>query len=744
MAELLGLPHADATNLQHMIAEVANLNIGLGLSDADFERTHQVGLELDAYLRTALGLTDGIDLGESPSLGSSTQNPGVLGRIALDTSETITDDDRVSLAFILLAAGFETTAMLVANALHLLIEHPVEWKKLASDPDRSKQVIEEALRLQAPAAFTTRFVSTPTTVAGQALAPGTSVAMFLAAANRDPAKYANPAAFNPSRFDDSNATPPLSFGSGMHHCLGSVLARSEAAAVLRRLDSLGRLETLSLVEPVSWRPSLALRGVETLIVRRSLSNPADAKALSLGSSKLSATNTGISPTNVLVGKDRRRAHNKMRFSLVAGFLESRVKTVFMRGARKQEAREAYTAEAAAKAVEVMGDLKGVTMKLGQMASFLAPTMGDAAKRSLIALQSSAPAMAQGQAELAILRALGKPVNELFAEWSPIPVAAASIGQVHRARLHDGRSVAVKVQYPGIADAMKSDLKDTAKINKLTQRFAFRNLDADRLSIDLAERVSQELDYRIEANHQRDFAKRFADHPFVHIPKVIDELSTDTVLVSEWADGQDWATFLSDATQAEKDRAGEIIARFMFACTRRYRHFNADPNPGNMIISPGANRITFIDFGLAKRVTVQQDEKMWVLTDAIMDRLSASEISQRSIDLGYLPANHGLEPRLTQAVLRQQHRIPHPAPLYGHAEMVCAHHESHLYVRRRLYSHSFKAQHRSRLLPPRSGVLRGTRHLGRVGSHGRLGPNRERIPPGRPTFIPARRTRSSLA
>jgi predicted unusual protein kinase regulating ubiquinone biosynthesis (AarF/ABC1/UbiB family)/cytochrome P450 len=646
MAELLGLPHTNATHLQSMIGEVANLNFGLATNEDDLARGHEVGLALDAYLRNALGI------GNTDAAQPTQQ--GLLGRIALDTNDAVSDDDRVSLAFILLAAGFETTAMLVANALHLLLESPAEWAALAANPDRASLVVEETLRLQAPAALTTRFTSAHTTVGDLEVEPETSIAMFLAAANRDPDKFTNPTVFDPSRYenlyenaDAPKVTPPLSFGSGMHHCLGSILARSEAVAVLRRLAVLGDHDRLTVVQPVTWRPAVALRGVESLVVARTKpaapttpTTPTTSKPELVSGS--TARPDATLASNVVTGRARKRKANRLVRELVADYAASRVKTLFLRGERKQVARDAYAAESAAKAVEVMGDLKGVTMKMGQMASFLAPTMSDAAKRSLVALQSSAPPMAVGEAEAAIERALGKRVDELFAQWSPVPVAAASIGQVHRARLHDGREVAVKVQYPGIADAMESDLKDGARMNKLTQRFAMRSIDAETLSRDISERITQELDFRIEANHQREFAKRFHNHPFVNIPNVIDDLSTKTVLVTEWVDGENWATFLSHATQAEKDRAGEIIARFMFMCTRRYRHFNADPNPGNFIFDPNANRITFIDFGLAKKISANYDKRMWLLWDSIIDQSTAEQISQGSIAGGYLNADHGLD------------------------------------------------------------------------------------------------------
>ena len=315
MAELLGLPRADATHLQTMIGEVANLNFGLAMSEDDLSRTHEVGLALDAYLRNALGI--GGALTETPaSQAGQSEQPGVLGRIALDTNEAVSDDDRVSLAFILLAAGFETTAMLVASALHLLLESPTEWHELAASPERASLVVEETLRLQAPAALTTRFTSTHTVVGGRSVEPQTSIAMFLAAANRDSDKFTNPADFDPSRYEQTSdevvgqngpqkTTPPLSFGSGMHHCLGSILARSEANAVLRRLAVLGDRDRLVVVQPVTWRPSVALRGIETLVIARNKSATHATKPTTGSVSGLRAGSESPA-TNVVTGRARRR------------------------------------------------------------------------------------------------------------------------------------------------------------------------------------------------------------------------------------------------------------------------------------------------------------------------------------------------------------------------------------------------------------------------------------------------------
>jgi cytochrome P450/predicted unusual protein kinase regulating ubiquinone biosynthesis (AarF/ABC1/UbiB family) len=626
MAELIGLPRSDAAHLRELIGTIADLSVGLVLGEEAMQKTHEIGVELEMYLRNALAT-------------STNEGRSVMGRIALDPNEQITDDDRVSLAFILLAAGFETTAMLVANAIALLHENPSEWNQLVREPDRAASVAEETLRLQTPATFTGRIASAPTEVADTAVEPGTAVTMFLAAANRDPAKFTEPQRFNPDRYADGAATTaPLSFGSGMHHCIGSLLARSEAISVLRRLNTLGPVEELALVEPVTWRPSVALRGVASLVVKRVPIRPTD--------THVPGPITHLSTD----GKQRRKAATKLFRGVIAGLVGSKVRAAFARGERKAEIKEKSASDSAAKAVEVMGDLKGVTMKMGQLASFMGASMPDAAKRSLSALQSSAPAMPVGEAEAAVQRALGKHPSELFRSWEATPVAAASIGQVHRATLHDGRAVAVKVQYPGVDEAIAADLNDQARMTKLIARFAMRNLDAETLSRDLSARISEELDFTNEARHHTEFAERYKGHPFIRVPEVVPEFSTRTVLTTTWADGENWNTFLERATLAEKDRAGEIIARFVFGSTRRYRHFNADPNPGNFLFHPNAEYITFLDFGLAKRLTKDEDTQIWLLVDALMDRTSAHDIVRQCISGGYLNQDHGLDPELLKRYL----------------------------------------------------------------------------------------------
>lgn len=631
MAELLDLPHNDASRLRKMIGMIADLNVGLAMGEEELQKVHTIGVELDTYLRTALSRP-------ASTQSSQVQRSGVLGRIALDPNEVVTEDDRVSLAFILLAAGFETTAMLVANAAALLIEHHDSWTKLSFDPSFAHAVVEETLRLQAPAALTARVTNAPTTVADVALVSGVTVTLMLSAANRDPARFVEPGSFRPDRYAGdpaSRATAPISFGSGMHHCLGSVLARAEGVAVLERLCKLGGHAGLTIVEPITWRPSIALRGIESLIVMRTDLAPR------------SEPERTITPeTSYVAGKRKRQgAQAALGLSIGGRFVASKLRRVFANADRKEELSEQFAAESSARAVEVMGDLKGVVMKTGQLLSFIGLGLPDVAQRSMAALQSDAPPLPAGVAETAVLRAFGKPVGELFAQWSPTPIAAASIGQVHRARLHDGREVAVKVQYPGVSEAIAADLKDQARVTKLISRFAMRSLDANNLSRELSARISEELDFRIEAKHQQDFADRYADHPFIRVPNIVTEMSNAVIMTSEWASGLRWQAFTTQATEDQKDRVGEIIARFIFGSTRRYLHFNADPNPGNYLVDPDGRFVTFLDFGLARRVAREHDHKLWLLVDSIMERRSANEVVAASIVGGYLFPDHGLEPEL---------------------------------------------------------------------------------------------------
>ena len=209
------------------------------------------------------------------------------------------------------------------------------------------------------------------------------------------------------------------------------------------------------------------------------------------------------------------------------------------------------------------------------------------------------------AELAagvIREELGLPPDEAFARWDPEPIAAASIGQVHRAITHDGRAVAVKVQYPGIAETIAADLGNVALLRRML-RITAPAQDVDALIAELRDRVLEELDYRQEAENQRLVAAYYDGHPTILVPKIIDELSTRRVVTSELADGARFAE-LAQWSQHERDLAAETIYRFTFRSLYDLHAFNGDPHPGNYLFH-GGGRVTFLDFGLVKHFSAEE-------------------------------------------------------------------------------------------------------------------------------------------
>src|SRR4029077_16133267 len=182
-----------------------------------------------------------------------------------------------------------------------------------------------------------------------------------------------------------------------------------------------------------------------------------------------------------------------------------------------------------------------------------------AQAALATLQADVPPMAPSLAEGVVRSELGDEPSHLFLDWNPIPVAAASIGQVHRAVLPDGRKVAVKVQYPGIAEALRADLQNAQMLIRMAKALA-RGLDAKAAAEELKERVLEELDYEYEAQNQRTFARAYRGHPFIYVPDVISRLSRRRVLVTEWVDGHGF-DYVKQQPQDQRDRFGEIVFRF---------------------------------------------------------------------------------------------------------------------------------------------------------------------------------------
>ncbi|MFZ4519031.1 MAG: ABC1 kinase family protein [Microthrixaceae bacterium] len=267
--------------------------------------------------------------------------------------------------------------------------------------------------------------------------------------------------------------------------------------------------------------------------------------------------------------------------------------------RRAELEEEFQVRSAEQVAALLGGMKGALMKLGQMASYLDQGLPEPVREALAQLQSDAPPMAPELVEQVLRDEFGAGPDELFGEWDPRPLASASIGQVHRAVLFDGTAVAVKVQYPGVDKAVAADLENTDLLFNV-MGLLFPGMDPKPIVAELRERLVEELDYRIEADHQRLFAAHYRDHPYIHVPEVIDHRSTGRVLTTELADGARFAEVV-EWPDDERQAAAETLYRFAFGSIYGLRAFNGDPHPGNYLFRPGG-RVTFLDFGLCKRFT----------------------------------------------------------------------------------------------------------------------------------------------
>lgn len=295
---------------------------------------------------------------------------------------------------------------------------------------------------------------------------------------------------------------------------------------------------------------------------------------------------------------------KLGAKVGGNYASTAARKVFASTERRVEldsAREMKTASAVA---EQLGQMKGALMKLGQMASYLDEGLPEPMRAALAQLRSAAPPMSGDLAAEVVERELGAPPDQIFVEWDPVPIAAASIGQVHRAIARDADTgdeipVAVKVQYPGVDEAITADLKNAGMLGTMLKQ-GFGGLDPDEMVAEIKERLVEELDYRLEARNQAEFADYYRDHPFIHVPDVVPAFSTGRVLTSELVNGATWDELLT-WDQGERDLAAETIFRFVFRSLYLMRAFNGDPHPGNYLFH-GEGRVTFLDFGLVKHFT----------------------------------------------------------------------------------------------------------------------------------------------
>lgn len=281
--------------------------------------------------------------------------------------------------------------------------------------------------------------------------------------------------------------------------------------------------------------------------------------------------------------------------------------------RTEEASQAALSkrqlETAEQIVAALGTMKGAAMKLGQMLSFmdvgLVPEeFREDFQAKLAELRDAAPKVSFKEMRKVIEGEYGDKLDEVFETFDPVPIAAASIGQVYKARLHDGRDVAVKVQYPGIGAAVRADMQNLGLILRLMKSVA-PGLDPKAMGEEIRERIDEELDYELEASNQRTLARIYNGHPFIVVPKVMTDLSREKVIVSEFVSGRGFEE-CKQLPDEERNRIGEIIFRFYFGSMYRHHQFSGDPHPGNsMLLDDG--RMAFLDFGLFKRLPAQVAE-----------------------------------------------------------------------------------------------------------------------------------------
>ena len=305
-----------------------------------------------------------------------------------------------------------------------------------------------------------------------------------------------------------------------------------------------------------------------------------------------------------------------------------------------EARTADANRAIALADELvtqLGQMKGAAMKLGQVLSTVDFDMvpegeREAFKERLAALRDAAPQVPFDGMRKVLLDDLGGSIDEHFSAFDPEPIAAASIGQVYRATLHDGRDVAVKVQYPGVAEAVETDLRNANLLLPLMKRLA-PGLDAKAIMAELRDRIGEELDYELEAQNHRRIARAFRGHPYILVPEVVTSMSTRRVLITEYVEGRGFGA-VKLLPEAERDRFAEICFRFFYGLLRRERVAAGDPHPGNYLLCDDG-RVCFLDFGLVRRMDADHLDGERALAHAVVHG-DAGEVHRWLSELGYLP------------------------------------------------------------------------------------------------------------
>lgn len=332
------------------------------------------------------------------------------------------------------------------------------------------------------------------------------------------------------------------------------------------------------------------------------------------------------------------ARNSARYAVM------RVRGAGSPAQRRAELDEQFAIRTAADVANELGQMKGVLMKAGQMVSFVLESLPEEAQSALATLQSGAEPMAPSLAAEMVRNEFGADPDRVFLDWDDLPAAAASIGQVHRAVAADGESVAVKVQYPGVREAIDADLEAADVMYAMFSQMMLKGLDTKALVNELRGRLRDELDYELEARSIAEFGELFAGHPWVRVPRLRPDLSGARVLTTEWSDGMAFDEFRRVSTPETRQRAAEVIWRFAQLAIHRHGVFNGDPHPGNYLFHHDGS-VTFLDFGLTKRWALGEWESLRPTLDAAI----IGRDPQRTLDAmetaGFIAPGSGLDPQL---------------------------------------------------------------------------------------------------
>ncbi len=311
-----------------------------------------------------------------------------------------------------------------------------------------------------------------------------------------------------------------------------------------------------------------------------------------------------------------------------------------------DARQASAArqqlKSARSLVKVFSGMRGAAMKVGQTLSAVDMGLVPEAVRPefqeiLATLQQDADPVSFKAIERVISDDLGGPLADHFSDFGQDPIAAASIGQVHRATTREGRDVAVKVQYPGIAEAIHADLKNLRLALRLLNVIA-PGINTGAIADEIRERISEELDYELEASNQRAMARAYRDHPFIYVPQVVGDLCRERVLVMDFVEGERFAE-VRRRSAAERSRIGEILVRFYVSGPMRHRLLNGDPHPGNALFMAD-DRVAFLDFGFFKRLSEAELESMLAAHRATHAK-DAEALLEVMVQVGALEADPAL-------------------------------------------------------------------------------------------------------